>query len=315
MTDYSAGAMSREEFQARALEIISGLNEIATITKSFNGEANLRLRQYQDMLVSEAQRDHMDLPPMQPIPMDQPVPQQPPVSPKHKVSTKSHTKKKKKAQPEEEVGAKPESGEILLTQPRAEMAKADSRSSTPATATATGPDVSTMPGVISTRDASGATGVSTAVGPDPATMPGVIARRDNYKAKADVLVNVQKETNASMEACIAKAEAAGVSIPKSLKPKPEATSTTSETVKNILAGLDQPGNAFVLRDKQDTTLNGLRCTTLTYTLTANGNRLAGTLTLVSAGKTYIFSYTTLENEHQRSLPDFQALLASFHPTS
>jgi len=224
MTDYSAGAMSREEFQARALEIISGLNEIATITKSFNGEANLRLRQYQDMLVSEAQRDHMDLPPMQAIPMDQPVPQQPPVSPKHKVSTKSHTKKKKKAQPEEEVGAKPESGEILLTQPRAEMAKVDSRPSTPATATATGPDVSTMPGVISTRDASGATGVSTAVGPDPATMPGVIARRDNYKAKADVLVNVQKETNASMEACIAKAEAAGVSIPKSLKPKPEATS-------------------------------------------------------------------------------------------
>ncbi len=100
-----------------------------------------------------------------------------------------------------------------------------------------------------------------------------------------------------------------------VSPSNEAIATTSETVKNILAGLDQPQNAFVLRDKQDTTLHGLHCTTLTYTLTANGNRLAGTLSLVSAGKTYIFSYTTLENEHERYLPDFQALLASFHPTS
>ena len=56
-------------------------------------------------------------------------------------------------------------------------------------------------------------------GPDPTTLPGVVARRDNYKAKADNLVTVQKETAASVETCVAKAEAAGVEIPKALRPK------------------------------------------------------------------------------------------------
>jgi len=50
-------------------------------------------------------------------------------------------------------------------------------------------------------------------------LPGVVARRDNYKAKADNLVTVQKETAASVETCVAKAEAAGVEIPKALRPK------------------------------------------------------------------------------------------------
>jgi outer membrane lipoprotein SlyB len=234
LADYNAGGMSKEIFQARALEIISGLNEIAVITKSFNGEAAVRLKQYQDMLVTEAQRDNSDLPAMRPIPLDQSAPSQPSALHKAKSTTKSSTgKKRKKKSHQEQTDAadgQPNPIDQLLAQPPAEVASVDSSPSTPAKSTATEPDIRTMPGVISNRamNAPGsmntAVGKSDTVGPDPTTMPGVIARRDNYKAKADDLVNVQKETSASMEACIAKAEAAGVAIPTSLKPKTASSS-------------------------------------------------------------------------------------------
>lgn len=225
LADYNAGAMSREVFQARALEIISGLNEIAVITKSFNGEAAVRLQQYQDMLVTEAQRDNMVLPPMQPIPLEQP--DQPRSSAGRKSRTKSSKKKKKRSyQQETDTGpTAPNPIDQLLAQSPTGTASVDSRPTPMDRSTATGPDVSTMPSVISNRAMNDSGSLHTAVGkpntlgPDPSTMPGVIARRDNYKAKADVLVNVQKETSASMKECIAKAEAAGVEIPKSLRPK------------------------------------------------------------------------------------------------
>ncbi len=218
LVDFKAGGMSKAEFQARALEIISGLNEIAVITKAFNGEASLRLSQYQEMLVTEAKKDNTELPPMQAVPMEQPAKPQPVQTRKAPTTTKRHSKRHNKKQAQQEVRqASAASEEKLLTQPHAELAEPETSMASAPTPAAEGPDVSTMPGVIAKRDGD----VTTAVGqgPDPDTLPGVIARRDNYKAKADDLVNVQKETAASVQDCIAKAEAEGVEIPKSLKPK------------------------------------------------------------------------------------------------
>ena len=225
LAEYSAGGMSKEVFQARALEIISGLNEIATITKSFNGEANLRLQQYQAMLVDEAKKDNTELPPMQAIPLEQPAPPAPApqVKAKHgKASTKHKTQKKKAETEASSVG--PGDSDQLLTQVKGpsqsvETASADTKVQAP-----TGPDVATLPNVVSKRGMESDKSVSAPVGPqtagpDPMTLPGVVARRDNYKAKADNLVTVQKETAASVETCVAKAEAAGVEIPKALRPK------------------------------------------------------------------------------------------------
>ncbi|MEL7639643.1 MAG: hypothetical protein AAGU21_08360 [Solidesulfovibrio sp.] len=220
LADYNAGGMSKEEFQARSLEIISGLNEIAVITKSFNGEANMRLQQYQAMLQDEAKKDNATLPPMQAVPLQPAEKQQEPVvqktPPKHgKTSGKS--KSSKKRQQAEESAAEGEPKEVLVTQVHG--ASGSSLRTASASTTPSGPDASSMPTVIAKSGKETGDSLQAASGPDPATLPGVIARRDDYKAKADNLESVQKETVATMETCMSKAEAAGVEIPKSLRPK------------------------------------------------------------------------------------------------
>lgn len=216
LADYGAGYMSREEFQARALEIISGLNEIATITKSFNGEANLRLQQYQAMLTEEARMENMDLPPIEAVPMDEYAPPPPPIT------TPRRQKKKKRAV--KKAVAAPGDNDQLLTKVKGPSRSGQAVATGPVAQEPTAPDETAMPKVIAKREANTGKTVSTAVGaptngPDPTTMPGVIARRDNYKAKVDRLTAVQQETTASVESCIAKAEAQGVEIPQSLRPK------------------------------------------------------------------------------------------------
>lgn len=219
LADYGAGGMSKEEFQGRALEIISGLNEIAAITKSFNGEANVRLQQYQAMMVDEAKKDNVDLPPMQPVSMYPDAPQPEPMpepAPKPVKKAHKHKASKKKQEAEE---ARPDDKDTLVTRvrgasPTQNVASAEAPTQRPSAA----PDVKTLPHVISKSGKD--TGDTTqAAGPDPTTLPGVIARRDNYKAKADHLAAVQQETTSTMQTCIAKAESAGVEIPKSLRPK------------------------------------------------------------------------------------------------
>lgn len=221
LANYNAGGMSQPEFQARALEIISGLNEIAMITKSFNGEANLRLQQYQAMLQDEAKKDNTTLPPMQAIPLQQPEPPKAPVvektKPKHGKTTGKHKKTSKKGQQTGESSTGTETEEVLLN-PIHGSSAASLRTAS-AAAAPTGPDAATMPTVIAKSGKETGDSLQPASGPDPATLPGVIARRDDYKAKAENLESVQKETAATMEACMSKAEAAGVEIPKSLRPK------------------------------------------------------------------------------------------------
>jgi hypothetical protein len=97
-------------------------------------------------------------------------------------------------------------------------------------------------------------------------------------------------------------------------PGSDDISTTSETFKNIIETLDTPENAFTVLDKRDMMLNGNKCTLLQYNITSDSNKLKGTLYLVEAGKTYIFSYTTLAGAHEKQLPAFKAMLESFEAT-
>lgn len=95
----------------------------------------------------------------------------------------------------------------------------------------------------------------------------------------------------------------------------EDISTKSDTFKNIIESLNTSQNNFSLLSKGDTSINGNKCTYLQYTITSDTNRLKGSIYIVEAGKTYIFSYTAVDSEYEKYLPTFKTMLASFTRTS
>lgn len=235
LADYKSGSMSRENFQARATEIISGLNEITQITKSFNKEAETRMTQYQQMLGDEAKKDNTELPPIQarelvvapaPAPEPEPEPQPKPKTKKGTAAKRSSAKAKAKSQ--EPTGEKKgqETSVLALVQQGGGPEPAKSPTMATPSQQALQPDVSTLPNVIATQDRElRAQNIQTTAdsslksGPDPTSLPGVIAQRDNYKAQVAKLDAVQRENTSTTESCISQAEAAGIEIPAALKPK------------------------------------------------------------------------------------------------
>jgi len=93
-------------------------------------------------------------------------------------------------------------------------------------------------------------------------------------------------------------------------PRGDDISTTGKVFQNIITSLDVPENHFVLLGKQDLEINGRKCSSLQYTIFSQGQKLKGTIYIVDALKTYIFSYTTLEPLHPRFMAAFTAMVAS-----
>lgn len=215
LADYKAGNMPKEEFQARSVEIITALNEISTITKNFNGEAAKRLEQYQTVMDNEAKKDNTTLPPVKAVPLNAPVAEQPAPAPVKKTVKKAKTVKKTKTEKAVDPYAHLDSMNLEES--------GDTAARPPRQTVSTGKQEPDLPGVISNKDLAAADNnkvatIASANTPDPSTLPGVVAQRDNYQAMVVNLTNIQQQSTAAKDDCIAQAEAAGVVIPKSLKP-------------------------------------------------------------------------------------------------
>lgn len=96
-------------------------------------------------------------------------------------------------------------------------------------------------------------------------------------------------------------------------PRGDGVATDEQTFRNILQGLAASASDFVLLEKHDGAFHGIRHASLQYSFRAQGQKLKGTMYIVSAQKTYIFSYTTLDLTHERYGEAFQRLVASLHP--
>jgi len=95
-----------------------------------------------------------------------------------------------------------------------------------------------------------------------------------------------------------------------IAPGGDDISTTGETFRHIVSSLDSPDNRFTVVRMQDGMLGGRKYASLDYTFTRQGRRLQGTIYLVEAIKTYIFSYTTLEAVHPKYRDAFEEMVAS-----
>lgn len=180
LTDYKAGRISKENFQERAIEIITGLNEIAAITKQSGADAEKQMAQYQDAL-QEIPESHNQIEAQQ----------------RKKVAYNKKKSKNKSTttQPTEDISEVTANNAKLLDQINTDLKTKDQL-----TAQSTGHPVAKA-------------------GPDPSTMPGVVAIRDNLTAQQDHLTKVDKQVVTAKEECITLAEKEGVQIPDALKPK------------------------------------------------------------------------------------------------
>lgn len=93
-------------------------------------------------------------------------------------------------------------------------------------------------------------------------------------------------------------------------PRGDDIATSGQAFRKILAGLDVPAHHFALLGKRDFDLDGRKCSSLDYTIVQRGQTLKGTIIMVDAIKTYIFSYTTLVDRHPVYLDAFRHMVAS-----
>lgn len=92
----------------------------------------------------------------------------------------------------------------------------------------------------------------------------------------------------------------------------EDISTSGKTFQHIVQSLDSPDNHFKVLRMEDGVLGGRKYSSLEYAFTRQGNALQGTVYLVEAVKTYIFSYTTLESQHAAYQDAFVSMISSLH---
>ena len=221
-SELDQGTISKELYQSKALEIISGLNEIATITNSINTEAESRMKEYESAMSAEAKKDNATLPAAKSLlkgqdttPPSEPEktePSKPTTAPKSKPNA-SKGKKGKKSKEDVE-------NDLSAAEARMAMEKRQAKDNQQVAAGLS--ESSALPGVVSGDRSST---LSTAVGTanvDNSSLPGVVAQRDNYFTMSEKLKIAEKDALTAKASCIAKASASGVQIPKSLMPEKEA---------------------------------------------------------------------------------------------
>lgn len=186
---YKAGNISKETFQEKAVEIITGLNEIAAVTKKSNADADKQIAQYQEALRS--------LPPAQSNPEDN--------QSKTKQETKiASSKKQNKKDSKKDTTQNDSQPTQNISEATANNAKLLGQINANLKATKSGETVS--------RPVAEAE-------PDASTMPSITYISENLTAQQDRLVKVDKQVISTKEECIKLVEKEGVQLPDALKPK------------------------------------------------------------------------------------------------
>jgi hypothetical protein len=189
LAEYKSGHIPKDNFQERAVEIITGLNEIAAITKKTNTDASKQMAQYQEAL--------------QDLPSAQPTHQDGQIKTKQVNKIASIKKQSKKNSKKDEVpnASQPTQNTSEATANNAKLLdKINAELNAPKSGETIGSAVAES-------------------GPDQPTMPNLISIRDNLIAQQDHLEQGYKKVVTTQEECIALTEKEGFKIPDALKPK------------------------------------------------------------------------------------------------